>query len=585
MTSASSRNPKPEPGSGTPPPIGTLYVRAAGHRDGGVEMHLGDVVTVGRDPHNKVQVSHQSVAEFHCRIAWQKGGMFAEPMDGQSVRVGNKLVRTRVTVGPGSEITVGSIRLSLSSSPPAHATTAPSFQDQLRKEFRLVLRRTPWFLLSVGAHLVLLLILRNIVFTEKTEERIVAVRSGSMLPVEPLTESDDSPEFTPEDPEDSTVEPDLESTSEDSFAEFPTLDPVDFDASSSEWQVGVGGGGHGGGGLDGGRRLLLGDGMGEEGLVSNLRSIRGAGLDVMFVIDTTTSMVSFLNLAKDVVDKLVTRLAAVVPDLRIGIVAFRDYTDEYVTVQLDLSDDRYEILNFLMDLDAMGGGDVEEAILEAFQAARHQASWRDGTRRVVMLIGDAPPHTESWNQLRNEVKAFRKERGKGNSLVSAVFTGTSYGMRNETIQAFGQIAQLGGGTYVELSEMDAADQLLATAVGRDDPGELAKLLENVQLGLRSQIVKRRFADGNVTWLMQKLQRAPVHPDVVNALRILADRRVLMEIRNILVDEKKSLPVRRACQYILRKELGDSFGFDPVLPVSVQRDSVEAITAAIRTVDR
>ena len=69
-------------------------------------------------------------------------------------------------------------------------------------------------------------------------------------------------------------------------------------------------------------------------------------VDVVFVVDTTGSM-SLVEPAKNKIHALVNLLlsAKPTPELRVGLVAFKDRMDEYVTKPFDLREDFDEVYN------------------------------------------------------------------------------------------------------------------------------------------------------------------------------------------------------------------------------------------------
>src|SRR5262249_48028612 len=75
--------------------------------------------------------------------------------------------------------------------------------------------------------------------------------------------------------------------------------------------------------------------------------LRKVGLDVVLVIDATDSMQFVIDTVKARLIKLITSLRAMVPTSRIGIVAYRDKGDEFVTKWVDLSFSTGKLQDFL----------------------------------------------------------------------------------------------------------------------------------------------------------------------------------------------------------------------------------------------
>ena len=124
----------------------------------------------------------------------------------------------------------------------------------------------------------------------------------------------------------------------------------------------------------------------------------GQRLEMVFVIDTTGSMNGLLDGAKQRIWGIVNgvmrerRLK-----VRIGLVAYRDRGDEYVTQVLPLTEDLDKVYMTLMDYRAGGGGDEPEDVRSALVDGVFQAGWSPaaaGLSQILFLVGDAPPHDD-----------------------------------------------------------------------------------------------------------------------------------------------------------------------------------------------
>jgi len=121
-------------------------------------------------------------------------------------------------------------------------------------------------------------------------------------------------------------------------------------------------------------------------------------MEVVFVLDTTGSMGTLIETAKRKIWAIANELARAKPspELRIGLVAFRDRGDEYVTRVFDLDADLDRIYGELTKFRADGGGDGPESVNEALRAAVTKLSWTKDASvlKVAFLVGDAPPHMD-----------------------------------------------------------------------------------------------------------------------------------------------------------------------------------------------
>jgi uncharacterized protein YegL len=123
-----------------------------------------------------------------------------------------------------------------------------------------------------------------------------------------------------------------------------------------------------------------------------------ADLDVVFLIDTTGSMSGEIREAKERVKQLAEALREIRQGerVRIGVVAYRDRGDAFITRVSDLSEDVEVSYRFLASLRAEGGGDSPEDVLSGIASAIHEISWSPDleAEHQVFLIGDAPPHLD-----------------------------------------------------------------------------------------------------------------------------------------------------------------------------------------------
>lgn len=123
-----------------------------------------------------------------------------------------------------------------------------------------------------------------------------------------------------------------------------------------------------------------------------------AKADIEIAIDTTGSMAGEIAQAKAQASNLVAAVQAEVADAHFAVVQFKDVFDNPVyRVEQSLTPDAGAVQAAINRLSAGGGGDEPEAFDRVFHEAADPAlggdiGWRDGSRKFVVVIGDAPPH-------------------------------------------------------------------------------------------------------------------------------------------------------------------------------------------------
>src|SRR4051795_10624150 len=90
-------------------------------------------------------------------------------------------------------------------------------------------------------------------------------------------------------------------------------------------------------------------------------------VEVVFCLDTTGSMGGLIDGAKAKIWAICNQIAGgkPTPDLKVGLVAYRDKGDAYITQVHDLTDDLDTIHAKLKTFRAEGGGDLPEHVNQA----------------------------------------------------------------------------------------------------------------------------------------------------------------------------------------------------------------------------
>ena len=211
-------------------------------------------------------------------------------------------------------------------------------------------------------------------------------------------------------------------------------------------------------------------------------------IEAVFVLDTTGSMSGLIQAAKDNIWSIASSMAQAqpTPELSIGLVAFRDRGDDYVTRGIDLSTDLDSVYAQLMDFQADGGGDTPEAVNQALHEAINTIQWStdQNAYRTVFLVGDAPP------------KDYQDEPGYPQTLRAAsqrgiVVNTIQAGRDDATRSSWQQIASLAGGAYFEVAQSGSA---VAVATPFDSSiAELSRELDDTRMFYGDEKTRRAMA--------------------------------------------------------------------------------------------
>ncbi len=179
-----------------------------------------------------------------------------------------------------------------------------------------------------------------------------------------------------------------------------------------------------------------------------------AKVDVVFVLDTTGSMGGLIQAAKEKIWAIANTLALAepAPDIRMGLVGYRDRSDDYVTKSTRLTDDLDAVYTDLMTFNANGGDDAPESVNQALHEAVSKMKWRDSddTYRVIFLVGDAPPHMDYKDDVKYPDSCKR-------AVEAGIYVNTiQCGDMLETTPIWREIAAKSEGRYFRVEQSGSA---------------------------------------------------------------------------------------------------------------------------------
>jgi len=228
-------------------------------------------------------------------------------------------------------------------------------------------------------------------------------------------------------------------------------------------------------------------GMGGAGFTGSfgrlMQGVREMGLDVVFIFDATSSMAEFLRQVKTKIANLAMTFKALVPTVRIGLVAYRDHTDDFVTKSFPLTHKTQQLEGFLQDMDPVGGGDHAEAVTDGLRAAINEFNWGRDSKKIILLVGDAPPHPEDMQQARELVEKFRTRM---NGMVATLDTSSQnmrlpgQGPAQGVLPEFKELAEIGGGESARMvDEEKVIKQMVVLVFGTKWESYLDEFLKNL----------------------------------------------------------------------------------------------------------
>jgi hypothetical protein len=180
-------------------------------------------------------------------------------------------------------------------------------------------------------------------------------------------------------------------------------------------------------------------------------------------------MSGLINAAKQKIWAISNQIASgkPTPFVKVGLVAYRDRTDAYVTKVFDLTEDLDAIHGHLMAMQAQGGGDQPESVNQALNEAVTKIGWSKDkkTLRLIFLVGDAPPHMD----YKDDVKY--QETCKLAVTNDIIINTVQCGGHAETKKYWEEICRLAEGSYVQIDQSGGPVEVVSTPYD----GDLAKI--------------------------------------------------------------------------------------------------------------
>ena len=207
---------------------------------------------------------------------------------------------------------------------------------------------------------------------------------------------------------------------------------------------------------------------------------RRDGLELCIVLDHTGSMARVIGAAKAQARRLVERLRVYVPAFRAGLVTY----DDGPWLRLPLTTDPVAVQKAFGRVGASGGGDYEEGVDQGLYMAlrQEQMGWSRKAQRVIVVVGDAPPHEGDVPRLVRALAAARSDPLFDHPvLVHTVSTA------DVEVPHFAAIARAGGGVHVALRGTGhLVAELVALTFGANDRPRLTAWMEAID-ALRAEL--------------------------------------------------------------------------------------------------
>ena len=131
-------------------------------------------------------------------------------------------------------------------------------------------------------------------------------------------------------------------------------------------------------------------------IASSVQNIISAQtISLCFLLDTTGSMISYINGVKEQIINIINEINNSGCRLKgIAFVGYKDWSDgENHFEIMDFTQDINVFKNFISKINVTGGGDFPEDVIGGIDKAINVLSWHEDSKtRIIFHLADAPPH-------------------------------------------------------------------------------------------------------------------------------------------------------------------------------------------------
>jgi len=133
-----------------------------------------------------------------------------------------------------------------------------------------------------------------------------------------------------------------------------------------------------------------------------LSQAEGRSLDLVLALDTTRSMKNDMPHLRKQIVPLISKHSSRFSHYRLGLLFYRDYFEEYLVKPFPFVTSLEDIQKSIDRVRVAGGRDIPEAVFEALYNSIHYYNWQ-AESRLIILIGDAPPHPRPRGKITPEM--------------------------------------------------------------------------------------------------------------------------------------------------------------------------------------
>ncbi|RME85682.1 MAG: VWA domain-containing protein, partial [Planctomycetota bacterium] len=180
-----------------------------------------------------------------------------------------------------------------------------------------------------------------------------------------------------------------------------------------------------------------------------LSNLKKKGIDIVVCLDVTGSMGKIIEASRKNIKDIMELLLSTVGKIRMGLVTYRDE----VTQRKYFTSNWRVFRKALFQEEAFGGGDSPEGVEKAVREAL-KMNWRPNAHRIIMIVGDAPPHKKDMPEFLLMAHKAKKHHILFHALYAA----------GRTIRDIEEAVKITGGKGVKVQDPDEFAKIFLTTV-------------------------------------------------------------------------------------------------------------------------
>lgn len=189
-------------------------------------------------------------------------------------------------------------------------------------------------------------------------------------------------------------------------------------------------------------------------------------IDLLVSFDTTGSMYPVLAQVRQRVSEFLHQMFTEFTDLRISVIAHGDYCDKnnpYTIRVMDFTRDVDRLREFVMETKPTYGGDSDECYELVLHTAHTELEWRPEALKLMIMIGDASPHSSSYHMNYDRLDWVEETRKLYEESIKVYAVHALSYMRSSSRNFYKSVAEITEGTYLTLDQFnDIIDIIKAT---------------------------------------------------------------------------------------------------------------------------